>query len=138
MLGIEKQLHEDVVDKGKAEEGLMALWKEMPNLKPYSMRLCAMDYRGHTAIHKYIKYPRPWWKILASWVIPMVKWYSALLNCDSPDFGFLLTELAKREGEPIESEFAIEEGRFLLAPGFNPLVEKFRKEKGMLEDTKTR
>jgi hypothetical protein len=138
MLGIEKQLHEDVVDKGKAEEGLIKLHKEMPNLKPYSLRLCAMDYRGHKAVLDNIKYPRPWWKVLASWVIPMVKWYSALLNCDSPDFGFLMTELAKGDGEPIEEEYVLEDGRFVLAPAFNPLVAKLRAQKGQLEDAKTK
>jgi hypothetical protein len=138
VLGIEKQLHEDVVDKGKAEEGLIKLHKEMPNLKPYSLRLCAMDYRGHKAVLDNIKYPRPWWKVLASWVIPMVKWYSALLNCDSPDFGFLMTELAKGDGEPIEEEYVLEDGRFVLAPAFNPLVAKLRAQKGQVEDAKTK
>ena len=115
-----------MVHKGLAENGLLAYGKENPAFKLYSLRLCAMDYRAHTAIHPFIKYPQPWYKIVASWVIPIIKYFYPALNCDSMDFGTLLVELAKSDGSPIDSPNTIEDGRILGAIGFNDTVKQLR------------
>lgn len=118
-----------MVNKGRAETALLEFAKEDPAFKLYSLRLCAMDYSRHKAIHPYIKYPRPWFKVVASWVIPIIKYFYPALNCDSPDFGTLMVELAKSDGAPVDSPNTIENGRIVGAPGFNDLVQKIRAEK---------
>lgn len=132
--GVEQSQHEDMVNKGRAEAALLAFAEEDPAFKLYSLRLCAMDYRRHKAIHPYIKYPQPWYKIVASWVIPVIKYFYPALNCDSPDFATLLVELAKSDGSPIDSPNTIENGRILGAIGFNDLVEKFKAQKTLPEE----
>lgn len=127
--GVEQKQHEDMVNKGNAEKALLQYAKQEPAFKLYSLRLCAMDYRKHQAIHPYIKYPQPWYKIVASWVVPIIKYFYPALSIDSPDFGALLVELAKSDGSPIVSPNTIENGRILGAIGFKDVVDSFRAEK---------
>lgn len=124
--GIGNASWEDVVNKARAEKALMAYAEEEPAFQLYSARLCATDTRGHTAVEKFTKYPVPWYRTLATWIIPVIKWWYPKLNIDSPDFGFLLAELAKSDGSPLEGEHVLEKGRVLDAEGFNPYVKKLR------------
>jgi hypothetical protein len=96
--------------KGLAEQALLDLHKDLPNLKVYNLRPGAVDWRSHPAIHSTMP-TQPLYKRAAMPILDSV--YSNLL-VKTQTLGKVATELAMSDGAPLEGEDIEMEGRLVL------------------------
>lgn len=100
--------------KGRAEAALLALQKNTPSLRPYSVRPGYVDPSGHPA-QPYFPAKKLWMKGLETVVAPPLRWFWSGMVSPAGELGEVLTGLAVGGGEKFdEKEKGVEEeGRVL-------------------------
>ncbi|KFY36095.1 hypothetical protein V494_05320 [Pseudogymnoascus sp. VKM F-4513 (FW-928)] len=100
--------------KGRAEAALLALHKNTPSLRPYSVRPGYVDPTGHPA-QSFMPTKKLWMRGLESVVGPPLRWFWSGMVSPTAELGGVLTELAVGGGEKFdEKEKGVEEeGRVL-------------------------
>jgi hypothetical protein len=95
--------------KGETESALFELTKQNPMLKVYNLRLGAVDWTKHPAIHPFIP-KQEWWK--KAMMPPLNVGYKSLMTPTQP-LGRIMTELAMSKGEPLQGNGIEMEGTLL-------------------------
>ncbi|KAL5353084.1 hypothetical protein ACLOAV_001114 [Pseudogymnoascus australis] len=79
--------------KGRAEAALLALQKNTPSLRPYSVRPGYVDPSGHPA-QSYFPAKKLWMKGLETVVAPPLRWFWSGMVSPAGELGEVLTRLA--------------------------------------------
>ncbi|KAJ9218007.1 hypothetical protein DTO166G4_398 [Paecilomyces variotii] len=112
--------------KGQAEEALLKLSKDVPALKPYSVRPAFVDAHNHPEVLKAIS-SRPnqqtfQRKILNNGLGPVFRCLCPDMVSPTPDLARFLTDLAMGDGEPLHGDGISGEGRTVSNKAFRRLA----------------
>ncbi|KAL1853746.1 hypothetical protein Plec18170_005138 [Paecilomyces lecythidis] len=112
--------------KGQAEEALLKLSKEIPTLKPYSVRPAFVDPHNHTEVLKAVAsranqqtFQR---KIIDNGLGPVFRCLYQGMVSPTPDLGRFLTDLAMGDGEPLNGDGVSGEGRTVSNKAFRRIA----------------
>jgi len=108
--------------KGRAEAALLELSKTTPGFKPYSLRPGGVDSHAHTEIHPYIPPATALSKRVAEMLLPALRITMKSMISPTRDLARVLVDLAMGDGEPLEGNGILGEGRTISNPGMRRLA----------------
>jgi hypothetical protein len=109
--------------KGEAEEKLIALGKEKPQLNAYNLRPAGVDASSQTEIHPFIPVLAIWKRVVFASLFPIMRYAYPSMMSPTRELGDVLVRLAYSDGKPLQGKGVVgTDGRIVSNVGFRRLA----------------
>jgi hypothetical protein len=109
--------------KGETEKAFLELSKTTPSLKPYSLRPAGVDPTYHSEIQPFIPRTKSFMlKIAQAALLPVFRAVGANMVSPTKELGQVLVDLAMSDGERLQGQGVLGEGRTISNVGMRRLA----------------